>query len=93
MALVDLGAARIGEESRFISLDHLGDDARIGERVVGPEHDALRQRDVIERAEGLFPGRERVVVPEMLKGGVNLRRESCGRRGSIIGDTESRQAK
>src|SRR5262245_15636253 len=44
----------------------------MGERVVGPEYDALRQRDVIERAEGLFPRRERVVVPEMLEGGVNL---------------------
>ena len=55
-----------------MGLDHLGDHARIGERKIGPEHHPLRRGDVIERTEGLLPGRERVVVPEVPQPGEDL---------------------
>ena len=56
-----------GKKPELVGLHSLGDHARIGEGIVGAEHDALRPRHAIERAEGLLARCERVVVPEMRK--------------------------
>ena len=67
-------AARLasGRKPELVGLDHLGDHPRIGERVVGAEHDALGPRHLIERAESRLVRRERVVVPEMPQPGEHL---------------------
>ena len=72
IAAIDGGASGIRQEPGFVGAHRFRDHTRIGKRIIGPEHDALRPRDMIERAERLFPRRERVVVPEMRQAGINL---------------------